>query len=172
MADVSSHDTIRAEFIEKTGLFSQAEGLPRIAGRVLGLLIYDGDVVPFGELAVKLQVSRASISTSVRLLEERGLVKRVNKPGERQSFFQLAPDPYGTMLKVVQQRNRSFQAEIAETIESLPEEADAQGRLKAYYDFYASIGAAISVALTEVNKPEVLEAGQQPATLKGFKDDE
>ncbi|MDG1076042.1 MAG: ArsR family transcriptional regulator, partial [Planktotalea sp.] len=74
MAKDASEDPVRTDFIEKTGLITQAEGLPRIAGRVFGLLIYDGDVVSFGDLATKLQVSRASISTSIRILEERGLV--------------------------------------------------------------------------------------------------
>jgi DNA-binding transcriptional regulator GbsR (MarR family) len=65
MSEDPSIDAIRSEFIEKTGLISQAEGLPRIAGRVFGLLIFDGDMVSFGDLATRLQVSRASISTSI-----------------------------------------------------------------------------------------------------------
>ena len=68
MSDHLSHDPVRSDFIEKTGLTAQADGLPRIAGRVFGMLIYDGDVVSFGDLATKLQVSRASISTSIRIL--------------------------------------------------------------------------------------------------------
>src|SRR6056300_574061 len=87
-------NAIRSDFIEKTGLITQAEGLPRIAGRVFGMLIFDGDMVSFGDLAKRLQVSRASISTSIRILEERGLVKRMTRPGERQDYFQLASNPY------------------------------------------------------------------------------
>lgn len=166
MADDPASTEIRAEFIEKTGLISQAEGLPRIAGRVLGLLIYDGDAVSFGDLATNLQVSRASISTSIRLLEERGLVKRLTKSGDRQDFFQLAPDPYGAMLKVVQKRNRSAQADIAETINSLPVDAGALERLRDYANFYASVDAAITVALSEVNKQDAAKAGAQAAAVK------
>ncbi|MDG1067192.1 MAG: MarR family transcriptional regulator [Sulfitobacter sp.] len=83
MSDPKTYDAVRADFIEKSGLISQAEGLPRIAGRVFGMLIFDGDMISFGELATRLQVSRASISTSIRILEERGLVKRMTKAGER-----------------------------------------------------------------------------------------
>ena len=112
MSDDTTHDPVRTDFIEKTGLVTQAEGVPHIAGRVFGKLSYNGDVVSFGDLATKLQVSRARIRT----LEERGLVKRVTKPGERQDFFQLAPNPYATMLKGIQKRNRSIQADIADRL--------------------------------------------------------
>jgi DNA-binding transcriptional regulator GbsR (MarR family) len=171
MSNDSSHDPIRTDFIEKTGLITQAEGLPRIAGRVFGMLIFDGDVVSFGDLATKLQVSRASISTSIRILKERGLVKRVTKPGERQDFFQLAANPYGTMLEGIQKRNRSIQDDIAQTIQSLAADADAIGRLTAYADFYASLDAAVAVALSELNSSSDKTTGQQPAAPKDQSDD-
>ena len=154
---------VRSDFIEKTGLISQAEGLPRIAGRVFGMLIFDGDMVSFGDLATRLQVSRASISTSIRILEERGLVKRMTKPGERQDYFQLAPNPYATMLEGIRKRTRMTMDEIAATIDALPPDADAVDRLTAYANFYASTDAAVSHALDALaaRKP-----GQQPNAPK------
>ncbi len=152
MSDDQAVDVIRSEFIEKIGLIKQAEGLPRIAGRVFGMLIFDGEMVSFGDLATRLQVSRASISTSIRLLEERGLVKRMTKPGERQDYFQLAPNPYATMLEGIQKRTRVTMGEIAQTIDSLPATAQAVGRLTAYADFYASMDAAVTVALNALNE--------------------
>lgn len=172
MSDDQSHDPIRSDFIEKTGLTAQADGLPRIAGRVFGMLIYDGDAVSFGDLATKLQVSRASISTSIRILEERGLVKRMTKPGERGDFFQLAPNPYATMLEGIQKRNRAIQEDITETIQSLPETADAVGRLKAHADFYATLDAAVALALGQINSSTETKQGQQPAAPKAQTDDQ
>ncbi|GLQ25553.1 GbsR/MarR family transcriptional regulator [Sulfitobacter pacificus] len=142
--------SVRSDFIEKTGLISQAEGLPRIAGRIFGMLMFDGEMVSFTEIATRLQVSRASISTSIRILEERGLVKRMAKPGERQDFFQLAENPYATMLTGIQKRTQATRDEIAQTIKNLPPAADAVNRLAAYADFYASLDAAVAVALDEV----------------------
>lgn len=164
-------DAIRADFIEKTGMITQAEGLPRIAGRIFGMLIFDGNAVSFGDLATNLQVSRASISTSIRILEERGLVKRVTKPGERQDYFQLEQNPYTTMLERFQKRTRSFQADIAHTIENLPPDADAVGRISAYAEFYASLDTSISVALCKLNPSENDITGQQPAAPKDRADD-
>lgn len=172
MSDDLLYDPVRSDFIEKTGLTAQADGLPRIAGRVFGMLIYDGDVVSFGDLAYKLQVSRASISTSIRILEERGLVKRMTKPGERGDFFQLAPNPYATMLEGIQKRNRVIQEEIAETIQNLPEGADAVGRLTAHADFYASLEAALVKALGDLSSSTDTKQGQQPAAPKDQTDDQ
>ncbi|MGB5865344.1 MAG: MarR family transcriptional regulator [Sulfitobacter sp.] len=152
MPQQSDFEDVRSEFIEKTGLISQAEGLPRIAGRVFGMLIFDGEMISFTDLATRLQVSRASISTSIRILEERGLVKRMSKPGERQDYFQLAPNPYATMLQGIQKRTQSTRDEIAQTIDKLPQDAEMAGRLTAYADFYASLDAAVAVALDELKK--------------------
>ncbi|SEV93237.1 DNA-binding transcriptional regulator GbsR, MarR family [Cognatiyoonia koreensis] len=143
-------DAIRTDFIEKSGLISQAEGLPRIAGRVFGMLIFDGELVSFGDLANRLQVSRASISTSIRLLEERGLVKRKTKPGQRGDFFQLAQNPYATMLEGVHKRTLSTLDDIKQTIAALPADAEATARLTAYADFYASLESAVTVARDEL----------------------
>jgi DNA-binding transcriptional regulator GbsR (MarR family) len=147
-------DAIRADFIEKSGLISQAEGLPRVAGRVFGMLIFDGETVSFSDLAKRLQVSRASISTSIRLLEERGLVKRITKAGQRGDFFQLAPNPYATLLEGVHKRTQSTRDEIMQTIGALPANAEANMRLTEYADFYASLESAVTVAIDELRSRE------------------
>lgn len=169
MSNEPSVDTIRTDFIEQTGLISQTEGLPRIAGRVFGLLIFDGDAVSFGDLATRLQVSRGSISSSIRILEERGLIKRTSKPGERQDYLQLAPNPYATMLEGIQKRNRVIKDDIARTIESLPSDADAVGRLQAHADFYASLDEAIGLALNHLEKTNI---GQTPTSTEDTNHDE
>ncbi len=153
MSDDPSLAAIRSAFIEKTGLTTQAEGLPRIAGRIFGMLIFDGEVVSFGDLATRLQVSRASISTSIRILEERGLVKRMTKPGERQDFFQLAPNPYATMLDGIRKRSRATRDDIKATIADLPAGSDAVQRLTEYADFYTLTDTAIATALRDMRSP-------------------
>jgi DNA-binding transcriptional regulator GbsR (MarR family) len=124
-------------------------------------------MVSFGDLATRLQVSRASISTSIRLLEERGLVKRMTKPGERQDYFQLGPDPYATMLENMQKRTRASMAEIARTIDNLPENAEAAERLAAYATYYAAKDSAIAVALDQLRTASHSTKVQQPAPQKG-----
>lgn len=129
---------VRAEFIEKVGLIAQGENLPRIAGRVLGLLIFDGQAVSFGSLADELQVSRGSISTSTRTLIDRGLIKRVTKPGERQDYFQLGERPYATMMRNARLSFDRSKAEVEATVAQLSDGA-ARDRVRAYAEFYSAL---------------------------------
>jgi len=48
-------------------------------------------MVSFGVVATRRSVSSAQHSTRGLIFEERGLIKRLFKPGERQDYFQLAP---------------------------------------------------------------------------------
>ena len=150
MSTDAAETKTRRDFIEKVGMITQAEGLPRIAGRIFGMLVFDGEEVSFGDLATRLDVSRASVSTSVRLLEERGLVKRIAKPGDRQDFFQLASNPYATMVEGVQKRTKQALSEITETIDELPAQSARAQRLRDYAQFYESIESALGVALQNI----------------------
>ncbi len=135
---------IREEFIEKIGVIAQGEGLPRIAGRVLATLVYDGQRVSFGELANGLGVSRGSISSSVRLLEERQIIKRVAKAGDRQDYFEVAEDAFINLIETSAVRARRACKDIAGTIEKLPQsETGPHSRLKTYANFYDVIDAAL-----------------------------
>ncbi|MCL4676411.1 MAG: MarR family transcriptional regulator, partial [Pararhodobacter sp.] len=111
----------RSEFIEKIGVIVQTEGLPRIAGRVLAMLLYDGERVSFGQLAEALQVSRGSISSSVRLLETQQLIKRVAEPGDRQDYFQIVPNAFPNLIEAALLRMRRAAADIEESLNDIPE---------------------------------------------------
>lgn len=87
------------EFIENMGLIFQDDGLPRIAGRLLGFLTIKTDPYSLQELADILEVSRGSVSTNTRLLEQFGMVERVAKSGDRQGFYQLAQDAFPKVLQ-------------------------------------------------------------------------
>jgi DNA-binding transcriptional regulator GbsR (MarR family) len=152
MTDEAAIEQVRTDFIEQMGLARQADGLPRIAGRLLGLLIFDGEAVSFGDLATRLKVSRGSISSNIRILEERGLIKRTSKPGERQDYLQLAATPYSAMLEGIQKRNRSLQNEIAKTIQKLPTDAGPINRLQDLADFHTALELAFGLVLSELNK--------------------
>lgn len=144
---------IREEFVEKIGVIIQNEGLPRIAGRVLATLVYDGERVSFGELANKLGVSRGSISSSVRLLEDRQVIKRVAKPGDRQDYFEVAEDVYMNLLETSALRARRAYKDIVGTLAKLPlSEAGPHARLKAYADFYDVIDIALTEAAIQMKQ--------------------
>lgn len=140
-------------FIEQMGLLLQNDRLPRIAGRIWGLLIYDGRVFGLQEMADRLQVSRASISTNARLLAEYGLIRRVGRPGSRQDYYELSPDPYGRMLQVVVQRIEEGARAITEAATNIPlENHAARARVGMLHDFYAKTHALMDKIIGEVGR--------------------
>lgn len=126
------------EFIEQMGLSAQADGLPRIAGRMLGFFVIEGGTRSFSELAERLQVSRGSISTNARMLESLGVLQRTCRPGDRQDYFRLADDPYTRMLEGYVSRMQRVEQLVSKTRASLPAEArDSRRRLKDMMNFYS-----------------------------------
>ncbi|MEO3791199.1 MarR family transcriptional regulator [Nonomuraea sp. B10E15] len=87
------------EFVDDVAVFFAREGLPLIAGRVIGwLLISDPEEQSAAELADVLRVSRSSISSATRLLTPSGLVEGVRRRGERQEYFRIAADGWSRMV--------------------------------------------------------------------------
>ena len=80
------------DFVERMGLFWESEGLPRIAGRLFGFLVLQSAPCSLDEMATALAVSKASVSTDVRKLEQVGLVERHSRPGDRRDYYAIPPD--------------------------------------------------------------------------------
>lgn len=79
-------------FIEDIGLYFERLGLPRMAGRILGvLLISDPPAQSITEIGEKLNASKSSISIMARLLLEVGLIERVPSPVPRRDYFRFKP---------------------------------------------------------------------------------
>ena len=60
------------QFVERSGIFFQSEGLPRIGGRIFGLLLLADQAVSIDSIAQELKVSKPSVSTNTRVLERWG----------------------------------------------------------------------------------------------------
>src|SRR5574338_1071844 len=86
-------------FVEQLGLQFASEGLPLIAGRVTAYLLVSEGPRSLDEIANALGVSRASVSTDARRLEERGLLVRSSLPGDRRTYYSFAPDGFRTVLR-------------------------------------------------------------------------
>ena len=144
---------IREAFIEKVGLIKQNDGLPRTAGRIFGLLMFDGKVTSFADLADELQVSRGSISTATRQLEERGLIKRVGRLGERQDYFQMVDNPYAGMLQNIAAEMTRSKAEIDATLSELCDiDPAARERLVAFSHFYETVSRGVRRSADELDE--------------------
>ncbi|PLY16882.1 MAG: transcriptional regulator [Sedimenticola sp.] len=145
------------EFVERLGLVAQADGLPRIAGRIMGFLVIHGGPYSFSELAEHLKVSRGSISSNTRLLESLGVIERITRPGERQDYFQMRPHPYMELVRGLQSRLNKARQVVADAQRKLPEDwSDAQTRLAELGDFYSRL----------VDSTEMMVSSGKPAKFK------
>ena len=97
------------EFVDDVAVFFARDGMPLIAGRVVGwLLISDPPEQSAAELADVLRVSRSSISSATRLLAPSGLIEGVRRRGERQELFRMAPDGWSRMLAARYAKTSAF----------------------------------------------------------------
>ncbi len=97
---IGDDDLALSEFVENMGLHYESYGVPRIGGRILGLLLVTPRPISSEEMAEALQVSRSSISTNLRTLLLTGLVEKVSLPGERVDFFEFAEDAWENALQL------------------------------------------------------------------------
>ncbi len=98
---MASRDERRvAEFVEHLGVLYEAAGMPRIAARVLALLLADEDGRMTAEqIGTALSVSPAAVSAATTYLVHAGVTRKEREPGGRRTVHALlADDWYGIML--------------------------------------------------------------------------
>jgi DNA-binding transcriptional regulator GbsR (MarR family) len=87
-----------AEFVDRLGLFMEMLGATRTMGRIYGwLLICDPPQQSLSELAATLSVSKASVSTVARQLQEGGMIERLPSP-TRQHHYRVTPGGFSSVL--------------------------------------------------------------------------
>ncbi|HYR16211.1 MAG TPA: MarR family transcriptional regulator [Mycobacterium sp.] len=87
-----------AAFVDRLGLFMDMLGGSRTMGRVYGwLLISDPPQQSLTELAQTLSVSKASVSTVARQLQEGGLIERMPS-STRQHMYRVTPGGFSSVL--------------------------------------------------------------------------
>ena len=88
-------------FIEDISLYFEQMGLPRMAGRILGvLLISDPPEQSMSDLCEVLHASKSAVSTNARLLDEMGLIERVPAPIPRQFCFRFAAGGWVVFMRM------------------------------------------------------------------------
>lgn len=87
-------------YVEKIAVFYEAHGLPRIAGRILGmLLVCDPPERSAKQLGDQLGASKGSVSTMLRLLMTAQVVERVGKPGDRTNYYRYRDNDFDTLIQ-------------------------------------------------------------------------
>jgi DNA-binding transcriptional regulator GbsR (MarR family) len=125
--------------------FAQHFGLPPITGRILGwLLICDPPEQSAGQIADAIGASRASLTTSMRLLTVGELVRRRHHPGERTTYFRIDDDAWE---KVIRQRiiGMASLREITEDAMALiGPDSERASRVRAAHAFFGWLSEAFA----------------------------
>jgi DNA-binding transcriptional regulator GbsR (MarR family) len=112
----------RAEYVERWARVHEAQGDPRIGGRIYGhLATAEEPYLSLRQLAEQLGVSRASVSTNTRRLVERGLITRVAVPGARGDHYAADVVSMREVLARVAQTSRDLQALAGEGLRLQPD---------------------------------------------------
>jgi DNA-binding transcriptional regulator GbsR (MarR family) len=87
-------------YVEDVGLLMETQGMPRMAGRILGWLwICDPPEQSANDLAEVLRASKGSISTMTTLLTRANLIERVALPGHRRDYYRARPDGVSYLVR-------------------------------------------------------------------------
>ena len=140
------------EFAEKAGLFFEDDGYPRIAGRIFGLLLMSEGPRSLNDIAARLRVSKASVSTDARLLERWDIVERVSRPGDRKVYYRIVPDlPYRIMEHRVE-RVRRMGRLMREARAAVPRGGVLKARLSEFAAAYDQALVTMEKALRRVSQ--------------------
>ena len=94
-------EDIKNEWIDHVGEKAEKFGFPRIAGQLEGLLYLSREAMSLDDMAARLEVSKASVSTNIRYLERWKVVRRIYHRGERKNFYEIAGDIWEIETEIV-----------------------------------------------------------------------
>ena len=119
-----------SQFIENMGLQYEAYDVPRIGGRILGLLMVSPNPMTSEEMSETLQVSRSSISTNLRTLQMTGLIEKVSVPGDRLDYYVFAEDAWLHIIEMRLEEMLALKETAEEGLENLHDNHPARKRIE------------------------------------------
>ena len=141
---------VRERFIEEVGLAAEADGLPRIAGRLFGHLLLSPGPCTLDEIADALNVSKGSVSTDARLLLRHGWLRRTSRAGDCKDYYEMAPDFFAGIVAYRLERWDALHDLVAASIPDFSDEsATVRGRLEYLDEVQAFFVAGMRQLLLE-----------------------
>ena len=102
------------------GMYFESQGIPRIGGRMLGLLMIAHWPLSAEDLAAILHISRGSISTNVRVLLSSGLVEKAAIPGSRTTHYAFSDEAMEHRITAGAKSTRAFKRLLQQAAEAVP----------------------------------------------------
>lgn len=135
------------EFVERIAVAMEADGLPRIAGRVFGLLLLNEEALSLDSIGESIGASKASASVNTRLLEQRGLIERVSLQGDRRDYYRAVSNLFVRTMEQRLAKWQRFHAIVNDGIESLDLSPVVRARMKNFESEYESVREVLTAAL-------------------------
>jgi DNA-binding transcriptional regulator GbsR (MarR family) len=124
----------KARFIDGLGAYYESYGVPRIGGRIIGLLMTSGAPLSSEEIGSSLRVSRASVSTNVRLLLLCGFVEAARRDG-RTEYYTIAADAWARAVDARIDGFRRLRALAEQGAAALRGDAEAARKVREMADW-------------------------------------
>ena len=87
------------EWVERVSMYLARDGVPPIAGRVLGwLMVCDPPEQSAGQISDAIGASRASLTSNLRLLTAMGFLSARTRPGNRTTYYRMADDAWAVVV--------------------------------------------------------------------------
>jgi DNA-binding transcriptional regulator GbsR (MarR family) len=119
-----------SRFIENMGMYFESYGIPRIGGRILGLLMVAHEPLSAENISSILKVSRASISTNFRVLLTSGLAEKVTFPGDRTTYFAFPEIAWEKVMSVEIEAISAMKKIAQQGLNALSSEDSAYNRMQ------------------------------------------
>jgi hypothetical protein len=125
-------------WVERIASFCAEQiGVPLITGRILGwLMICDPAEQSGGEIAEAIGASRASITTSIRLLVATELIRPLTIPGERTTYYRIDDDAWEKVIRRRIAGLASFCQITRDGLALVGEEGSRASRIRAAHDIH------------------------------------
>jgi DNA-binding transcriptional regulator GbsR (MarR family) len=117
------------DFVDRIACVLEQDGLPRIGAQIFGLLMISENDLSLDEVSETLEVSKASVSINTRLLEQRGVIEKVTRRGDRRDFYRIAPDLFQRTMQQRLARWQRIHNLVGESVASLSLPASVKTRL-------------------------------------------
>ncbi len=129
-------------FIEQAADVMDEDGLPHMAGRVIGaLLVCVPPYMSLDELAENVLASKGAISMATQLLLRLGFIEKISLPGERRHYYRLRQNFLEDVMSERTQhilRHRPLFEAGMQLLRDEPMEAKSRLiEMQAYLDFFA-----------------------------------
>lgn len=148
------------KYIEDFGLFFDQIGLGQTSGRIMGwLLICEPPHQTLDDICESLSMSKSTISTTIRLMQQYGMVERISIHGDRKHYYQVRTGFWLEAIEKSMQQFHGFKSLAEQGLEIIQDQPDDQKeRLHNIHKLYSFLQREFPAMLdkwrTETEKDE------------------